>query len=204
MITPPPIFLALLALPLALAAADNARLPRSRKEPASSAPPAAAGPAALGPNADFTAFRLITERNIFNPNRIGRGREDDTPPPRTETIALVGTMDSGAKGRQAFFDSPDAAYRKALGEGDTLVGYTVKAIQPDRIELAAGDKTLSLTLSQQLRRPAGGEWTVAARELPAPTAGGPAAAPAEPPPIPAGASDLLRRLMEQRQKQLKQ
>jgi hypothetical protein len=198
-------FVFALTLPLIASAADAPRPPRPRSKDAPAPAPAAA-PAAPGNNADFAAFRLVTERNIFNPNRTGRGRDaDEAPPPRTETIALVGTLDSSTRGRQALFDSADAAYRKALAEGDTLAGYTVKKIHPDRVELAAGDKTAELSLSQQLRRTAGGEWTIAARELPRPSAAPSAAAPAaEPPPIPAGASDLLRRLMEQRQKQLKQ
>ncbi|MBL9199387.1 MAG: hypothetical protein JNL39_02725 [Opitutaceae bacterium] len=187
----------LLASALALPAADSPRpRPRSGAAPAPAAAPAGGQP-------DFEAFRIVAERNIFNPNRVGRSRADDAPPPpRTETIALVGTMESGSKGLQAFFDSSDTAFRKAVREGDEIAGYTVKKIHVDRVELVAGAKTTPLAVAQQLRRTGGGEWTVGARELPKPAASGSPAA--EPPPIPAGASDLLRRLMEQRQKQLKQ
>lgn len=188
--------LLLLAVALAPLPALAARADKEKKT--APTPPPAAGPA------DFATFRIVTERNIFNPNRIGRSRDSDTPPPpRTETIALVGTMESGAKGLQAFFDSSDAAYRKALREGDTLAGYTVKKIHADRVELTAGETATTLAVSQQLQRKEGGEWTVSAREVPRAAPSG-AATAAEPPPIPANASDVLRRLMEQRQKQLKQ
>lgn len=186
---------------LAVALAPLPALAARADKKAEPTPPAAAG------MADFTAFRIVTERNVFNPNRIGRSRDSDAPPPpRTETIALVGTMESGAKGLQAFFDSSDAAYRKALREGDTVAGYTVKKIHADRVELTAGETATTLAVSQQLQRKEGGEWTVSAREVPraAPTAAAGAAGAAEPPPIPANASEVLRRLMEQRQKQLKQ
>ena len=152
---------------------------------------------------DFDAFRLVVDRNIFNPNRVGRAtRSTEEAPPRVDTVALVGTMQSD-NGIMAFFDSTDAAYRKALREGETLGSFTVKRILPVGVELMRDDKSLSLKVSQQLRRVEDGEWRVGARDpvraetaLPAETLAAPV--------VPADASEVLRRLMEKRQKQLKQ
>ena len=66
---------------------------------------------------DFVSFRVITERNIFNPRRYGRSSK--APPPRTEPekvvkserFALLGTM-SYEKGRYAFFDGSSTDFRK--------------------------------------------------------------------------------------------
>jgi hypothetical protein len=157
------------------------------------APPPAAAPAA----ASFAAFRLIGDWNIFDPNRVGR-KNSEPPPPAGDTISLVGTMQY-EKGLFAFFDSPDSSYRKALRVGDAIAQFTVTRILADGVELTRDSKRLSLTIGQQLHRPEGGQWTVTAapRVDRAPAANN---APA----IPADASDVLRRLMEQRQKQLKQ
>jgi hypothetical protein len=160
-------------------------------------PPAIAAAAGAGSTASFDAFRFIGEGNIFDPNRVGRSA-DEPPPQPVETISLVGTMQY-TKGLFAFFDSPDSNYRKALHEGDTIAQFTVKRITTDGVELTRDAQQISLTIGQQLRRLAGGDWAVGAatRADRAPVSG---AAP----PIPADASETLRRLMEQRQKQLRQ
>jgi hypothetical protein len=160
-------------------------------------------------DAKYDGFRIIVERNIFNPNRIGRTRSSsEEKPPRVDTIALVGTMQSD-KGVVAFFDSPDAAFRKTLREGQSVGEFKVEKIHPNEVELSRNGKPLTLKIAQQLRRPEGGEWSVTAAEVSgaeapgAATTGARPAEPAAPPAIPADASDVVRRMMEQRMKQLK-
>ena len=41
------------------------------------------------------------------------------------------------KGLFAFFDSPDAGYRKALHDGDAIAQFTVTRITADGVELDA-------------------------------------------------------------------
>lgn len=182
----------------------NNRVDRSNAG-AAEARQAAATPA----DAKFDNFRLIIERNIFNPNRVGRVRAgSEERAPHIDTIALVGTMQSD-KGVMAFFDSPDSAFRKALREGQSVGEFKVKKIRPDGVDLERNGEPLALRVAQQLVKPEGGDWKVSAVEpLPPETGGAPASGgrPIEitPPAIPANASETLRRLMEQRQKQLKQ
>ncbi len=154
-------------------------------------------PTGAPPAASFAAFRLIGDWNIFDPNRVGR-KSDEPPPPAGDTISLVGTMQY-EKGLFAFFDSPDGNYRKALHVGDAIAQFTVARILADGVELTRDSKRLSLAIGQQLHRPEGGQWAVSAATR---IDRAPAASTA--PAIPADASDVLRRLMEQRQKQLKQ
>lgn len=156
----------------------------------------------------YDSFRIIVERNIFNPTRIGRTRErSEEKPPRVDIIALVGTMQSD-KGVVAFFDSPDSAFRKTLREGQSVGDFKVEKIKSDEVQLTRDGKPVTVRVAQQLRRPEGGEWSVSAVEPRSDSpAGSSAAAPApsaEPPPIPPDASDALRRLMEARAKQMKQ
>lgn len=185
------------------AVAADAKTARPKHAPAATAPTAATA-------ATFDSFRIIDERNIFNPNRIGRSRSSaDAPQVHADTISLVGTM-RYEKGLFAFFDSPDANYRKALHEGETIAQYTVKRITPDGVELTRDKNQLSLKITDQLRRPDGSDWTLVAggaARSDAPAADSANAADAGPPvplAIPADASDTLKRLMAQRQKQLNQ
>ena len=170
----------------------------------SSSSPLAATPATAAA-AQFEPYRLIVDRNIFNPNRTGRTRStDEVAAPKVDQIALVGTMES-EQGRVAFFDSADPAHQKIVRVGEELAGYTVKEISPQGVQLAKGEATTALRVNQQLRRVAGSDWRVSARDPfraePARTSDSTTSAT---PAVPANASDVLRRLMEQRQKQLKQ
>lgn len=177
---------------------------------AASAPAPASGssrrPAPTGPApGDYENFRIIAERNIFNPNRIGRIREGGDAPaaPREDVLTLVGTLET-EKGIVAIFDSPDSALRKAVSEGQALGGFSVKQISTGTVELAGEKQSFKLNLAQRLRRVEQGDWKVSNVEPPpvaAPSGPDPSSAP---PAIPANASEVLRRLMEQRQKQLKQ
>lgn len=156
----------------------------------------------------FETYRLIGDRNIFNPNRVGRiSRSAEERPLRTDIISFVGTMQY-EKGLFAFFDSPDSSYRKTLKEGGVVGKFKVKAIAADSVELERDAKSLTLKMGQQLRRPEGGEWSVIGAEIARSEARAAEAAaapvPMAPPPIPADASEALRRLMEKRQQQLKQ
>jgi hypothetical protein len=62
---------------------------------------------------DYTSFRIIAERNIFNPNRSGRAgrnatRREPEKRKRVESFALVGTL-SYEKGQFAFFDGASSS-----------------------------------------------------------------------------------------------
>jgi hypothetical protein len=111
----------------------------------------------------FDGFKIIAERNIFNPNRSSRGTrnaEGETrPASRVESFALVGTMLYAEK-QLAFFDSPSAGYKKVLKPGETIAGYKLNEVLPGGIKLEADGKTIDLAIGQQLRRENEGEWQV--------------------------------------------
>ena len=182
---------------------------RDRRRSAGAATTSAAPEAGalITPASGFEAFQLIVERNIFNPNRIGRTRTaPEEKPPRVDEISLVGTMQSDL-GVMAFFDSPDPAFKKTLKAGESVADFKVQSIAADGVELIRGDKPLALKVSQQLRRAEGGDWNVISL-VPAARVDGSARlesgrpGSAAPPEIPADASEALKRLMEKRQKQL--
>ena len=108
------------------------------------------------------------------------------------------------KGPLAFFDGSDRSYRKALRAGETIADFTVTRITPGGVELARNSKSISLQMGQQLLRPAGADWTVGAAGARAAPAAAPDASAAPQADASADTSEVLKRLMAQRQQQLKQ
>lgn len=167
-----------------------------------------------GPNrTDFSSFRLVTERNIFNSKRSGRPRERTRETPRAaqaDALRLVGTMQADG-GRLAFFDGSSGDYRKALRCGGSVAGHTVVAVEGTRVTLEKGSNRVELVVGMQLRRVEGAEWQVVG-EAAAPASGGEsrASVPSDSDAAKAGgesggggdADEVLKRLMQQREKEL--
>ncbi len=113
------------------------------------------GPSSL----DYAAFRLVAERNIFDPNRSPRNnpRPSGAAPKISDAFTLVGTM-SYEKGDFAFFDGTRTDYKKAVKTNDTIAGYKVTAIAPDSVKLAQNTNVLELAVGTQLSRRDDGTW----------------------------------------------
>ena len=175
----------------------------------SAAAPAPRSDSAVTPSANFDAFRVISDRNIFNPNRTGRReRTPEERTPRLDVISLVGTMESD-RGLRAFFDGSEGSFRKALRVGESVDKFKVTQIAPNVVELERDGKSMSVRVGQQLRRPEGSDWNlvgedVARREAQAKAASETRSDPTAPPVIPANVDEVTRRMMERRQKELKQ
>ena len=123
---------------------------------------------------DYTSFRLVTERNIFNSRRSARyvpSERTRTRSAPTDAFALVGTM-SYEKGLFAFFDGSSSDYRKVLKQEDTIAGFKIADIQPSYVKLASPTNQVELRVGMQLRHGESGEWQVADRtETSTPTSG---------------------------------
>lgn len=160
---------------------------------------------------DYSAFKIIVDRNIFDPNRYphraGESRARSAPK-TVDSLSLVGTM-SYEKGWFAFFDGSSSEYKKALKLTDTIAGYKVAEIEPNGVKLAAGTNRLELKVGMQMRREDEGAWLVAGQSgsyAAAPTststnvvaatasAGSDAASSA-------AESDIIKRLMQKRQQE---
>jgi hypothetical protein len=160
--------------------------------------------------ADFSSFQVIVERNIFDPDRyprqgrVSRRRDNGVP-----TFSLAGTM-SYRKGMFAFFNGTSSDYQKALQESGTIAGYTVAKITFDSVQLQAVGKQIEMKVGSAMRQEDGswelaqpGEWTPASE---ADTSGenqNTNETPALTLPASGAASDVLKRLMERRQQELK-
>lgn len=119
---------------------------------------------------DFSAFKIISQRNIFNPSRSAR--YSPSMPTQTrrlrrvDSVALVGTMNYDAQGPLAFFDGTASEYRKVLKTSDTIAGYKVADIKPACVKLAIGTNEFQLRVGMELRREDQGKWHLAERTEP--------------------------------------
>jgi hypothetical protein len=164
---------------------------------------------------DYSSFRIIADRNIFNATRSGRparaNRENARRAVQVESFALVGTLAYGDT-KIAFFDGSSGSHRKALKLDGTIGPYRVTDIDVRGVTLERDGRPLEMRVGSQMRREDEGEWKLSARaDLPAPdrrdsNADAPAAAAsADRPTQTANAgevSDVLKRLMQQREKEL--
>jgi hypothetical protein len=163
--------------------------------------------------ADFSSFsKFITARNIFDPSRYAHspGARPAYRPKvsrSTPTFTLVGTMHY-EKGMFAFFDGNNSDLRKVLYAyaSDTIAGYTVTEITLAGATLQSADKkqTVKLKIGDSMRQ-SGSEWQLAAsgdsaESAPAESSGAEAVAT---PDAASAPNDVLKKLMEQRAKELK-
>ncbi len=155
---------------------------------------------------DYQSFKIITDRNIFDPNRSSRSSRTGTErprPARIESFALVGTM-SYENGTYAFFDGTGSSYRKAIRTGDTIAGYKVADISADRVKLEANGQQIELNVGVQMRKQDEGEWQLAGRAESFGTSS-PATAATEKTESASGGeeSDVLKKLIQKREQELK-
>jgi hypothetical protein len=166
---------------------------------------------------DFSAFQIIPQRNIFNPNRYPI-RSGYRPQPRLRagvpTFSLAGTM-SYRKGMFAFFSGTSSDYEKALQDGGTIAGFTVTKIDLNGAQLQTKNgKAITMKVGaamQQngdgwlLRSP--GDWdapsTTETEIENSSSAATPAASSNSSPSPDLDGNDVLKRLMQQRQQELK-
>jgi hypothetical protein len=145
----------------------------------------------------FAGFKLIAERNIFSATRSSRlATPAERPQPRRiETLTLVGTIAYGERS-YAFFEGSDVVFHKVLETGGEIADCKVAMIGCSGVTLDAGGQSITLQVGTQLRREENGTWGVAASDAPALAAK--AASPS-----PDDESDTVRRLMLQREQELK-
>ena len=151
-----------------------------------------------GSSLDYSAFRLIVERNIFDPNRAPHSARPAAQPKTVDAFTLVGTL-SYEKGIFAFFDGTSGDYKKAVKPEETIAGYKVSSITEDSVKLMQGTNVVELAVGTQMRRREDGTWdrsttseTYAAASSNSSTAQSSSTG---------GESDILKKLMMRREKE---
>lgn len=111
----------------------------------------------------FDSFRMVSDRNIFNPNRYARSsgrtasRTSSQPAARVESLSLVGVL-AYDKGYYAFFDGTSSGYKQAVQAGGTISQYQVVQVTPEAVTLTTGTNSFKLKVGMQMRREDEGDW----------------------------------------------
>jgi len=173
---------------------------------------------------DYDAFsRFVTDRNIFDPNR--QSHNYGTPRVHvsrhhtqlsTPTFTFSGAL-SYEKGLFAFFNANTPDYRQVLSVNQTIAGYTVTSLTLTNVVLVSADKKDRQTLQVgDTMRQDGDKWEFVAvadqSGLSTPSATDNSGSTSSSPGNDSGAAtptlspnnapnDILKRLMEQRQKE---
>jgi hypothetical protein len=116
-------------------------------------------------------------------------------------LTLVGTLVS-EKGTYAFFDGTGSDLRKVLGPGTSIVTYKIAEITTDGVKLEAGTNTVRLRVGMQMRREEEGEWSVVSGSGPPVSLSATSSASAGDRSS-GDDSDIVKRLMQQREQELK-
>ena len=153
----------------------------------------------------FSAFQVISRKNIFNLNRTGRRRDRGRSQRGGDAFSLVGTMSYG-KGTFAFFDGTASEYKKVLQDSDAIAGYKVVEITPTSVKLETGGKQVTMKVGTQMRHETEGGWQLVANsELSQPSVEETAATLSDTTSSSSSdePNDVLRRLMQRREQELK-
>jgi hypothetical protein len=171
---------------------------------------APAQPANATNRPDYSAFKIVADRNIFDPNRYPHtpGRQIHRQTKTADAFSLVGVM-SYQKGTFAFFDGSSPDYRKVLKPAGTIAGFTLVEIAPDKVRLTSGTNQFVLPVGAQLRHEQD-EWVLNTSAGPVSSSGQTDAAAAtgsdnsgaSPASSGGAASDVLKRLMQRREQEL--
>ncbi len=170
---------------------------------------------------DYAYFQVVNSRNIFNPSRVPN--RPDRPASgeakkvtKVEAFSLVGTL-RYEKGDLAFFDGSSSEYRKGFKAGESLAGYKVVSVSDAAVRIEAKGAVTELKIGSQMRREDEGEWKLASGPYAGGSSGsssssGETAAVSEGPgsaaPASAGAGggsadEILKRLLQKREQEMK-
>jgi hypothetical protein len=114
-------------------------------------------------SSEYEAFKLIIDRNIFNPNRRPGVPDEVTKveapkPVKIEAFSLVGTMIDDERGALAFFDGTEPKYQVVLKPDGTIGGYRISNIALSSVKLEANSNEVELPFGMQMRKPGEAEW----------------------------------------------
>ena len=111
----------------------------------------------------YDSFRMISDRNIFNPNRYARSsgsarpRTTSQPALRVEYFTLVGLM-AYEKGTFAFFDGTSGNYKKTLEADGAISDFKISGMTSDQVKLISGTNEFVMRVGMQVRREDEGDW----------------------------------------------
>ena len=133
--------------------------------PESSPAPADTAPKTPAPSSapwSFEHFRLLLQRNIFDPARRpapSAERKKRPPKPRSERLTLTGAICYGGRAF-AFFDGSQSDWHGVFSPGDQVAGWTVARVDSRGVRLEREAETRELRVGESLVRRGEEPWRV--------------------------------------------
>ncbi len=163
------------------------------------------GPSSGGPSrTDYVSFRMIADRNIFNPHRAkglpNRAPQRTEPEKRIhlDRFALLGTM-SYEKGRYAFFDGSSSEFRKVAKPEDSIAGFKIAEVAPTCVKLVlTNGQLLELCVGMQMKKSEDQDWQLAGKADAAEGTGRHSSSGSSSSPSAPESEDVLKRLLGKR------
>ena len=150
---------------------------------------------------DFASFQVISQRNIFDPNRVPHTRSSAARAPRVvDSFSFVGTM-SYAKGNFAFFDGTSRTFARCWNWVATSPISKITTLAPKSVTLSSGTNEMVMPVGTQMRREEEGKWFLVAQaesyanQTTAATTESAAASSGE-------ENDVLKKMMQRREQEL--
>ena len=110
------------------------------------------------------SYRLLWERNIFDPTRTAARPPDanatNAPPPEVPTpdkVALTGTFLVGTEHR-AFFEGTTEAFNTHGKAGDPVGPFAIESVDIDTVAINAGEQRFTLAPGEGLVSTGEGTW----------------------------------------------
>ena len=146
----------------------------------------------------YDRYTFVRTRNVFDPDRRAMTPAQATSGPAAATgpspVSLTGTMAIDGKAL-AFFASPRADYNQVIPVNQAIAGFKVTDISAGIVEIEHDGKRQVLAVGDYLPIPGA--------VIPPPeAAAATGAAASAPPSAPAGSEDVLKRMLERRQKEM--
>jgi len=118
-------------------------------------------------------FNIIAEQNLFHPDRkipVEKSQEKSLPKP---DLVLYGTLISDSlslayvEDKQAPLLTPGRGKRlRVLKKGDSISGFVLKTVEPERIVLVRGDETMTVALTDSGKKRDSGTALPAPKPVP--------------------------------------
>ncbi|MDB6038761.1 MAG: hypothetical protein JWM99_2602 [Verrucomicrobiales bacterium] len=155
---------------------------------------------------DLASFKIIADRNIFNANRSprssGRSPVREIPKPiKIDSFSLVGTLSSD-KGQFAFFDGSSSDFQKVLKVDDSIGGLKIAQIDTSAVKFESKGKGIDLKMGAQMRRQDQGEWQISDQTDSYSSGASATTNNNKNEPSSGAESDILKRLMQQREQEM--
>ena len=114
----------------------------------------------------LASFKLIQERNIFDPDRRRpreMRRETPVAPPREESFTLLGTMSYGER-IMAFFEGTQRDWSGAVELDNEVAGHTLKEVGFDNVLLELKGEILALQVGAGRSKRGDADWETQDRD----------------------------------------